>query len=268
MNLQEILPDIFRIVVPFEDIYTTVFVIRTEEGFAVLDTATFDADMDNYLFPVLESLDVTQETLKYVIISHAHRDHAGGLGRFLEKYPETTVLARSEALQEKYKAFSVSVPEDGDVVLGCLRVVTIPGHAPDCIAIYDGRSRTLLSADCLQLYGIYGCGKWGSNIRFPQAYFPAIKKVRAMDVENIVAAHKFHPCDYAAFGREQAAWYLRECEIPLERIAEDIRSHPEWDDAQIAENYTNSNQLPTLARVIVTAVREAMDAGTVPELKR
>lgn len=266
MNIQNITDDSYRIVIPFLDIYTTVFILKTPDGVAVFDTATYDTDMDQYLFPALKELGVEKDQLKYVFISHNHRDHAGGLARFMEEYPATTIVARSDSIMEKYTANRVTAPEDGDLFLGCLRVVTIPGHTMDALAVYDIRSKTLFSGDCLQAYGIYGSGKWASNIRFPQEYFPAIEKVRGMEIETIVAAHNYHPCDYMATGKEQVARYLRECEIPLERIAEEIRRHPDWQDGEIAEYYTNTYRLPTLARVVVTAVREAMDVGNIAGL--
>ena len=44
-TITEIRPDIFRLTIPFEDIYTTVFFIRTAAGYLLFDTATYDSDI-------------------------------------------------------------------------------------------------------------------------------------------------------------------------------------------------------------------------------
>ena len=48
-------PHIHRLEVPFLDIYTTVFLVETEEGIVVFDTATYPEDMDTYLVPALRA---------------------------------------------------------------------------------------------------------------------------------------------------------------------------------------------------------------------
>lgn len=249
----EIVRNILRIVIPFEDIFTTVFLVRTEQGVLLFDTATFPRDMDEYVFPVLDRLG---EAPKCVFISHNHRDHAGGLQRVLEKYPGVPVASRSGALAEKFP--SVFAPCDGDVLLGCLRVVEIPGHTMDSMGLLDERTGTLLTGDSLQLYGIFGSGNWGANIRFPQEHAAAIEKIRKMDVNAIVASHDYHPCGHIARGEAEIDRYLRSCLMPLEEIRALIAEHPEMDDAAIANLYNHARSLPTLGAHVVGACRNAV----------
>lgn len=163
------MPDyIKRLVLPYKDIFTTVYLIKTPKGAILFDAASYDEDIDNAIIPFLAENDVTTKTLKYVFISHNHRDHAGGLKRFMQIYPDTCIVSRSDALAENYKAYQVYSPKDGDLLLDTLQVVTIPGHTHDSAALLDTRTKTLITGDSLQLYGIVGSEDWACNITLYQ----------------------------------------------------------------------------------------------------
>ena len=55
LDITAITPEIHRVVVPFLDIFTTVFVVRTPAGALLFDTATYPEDADNYPSPRLMS---------------------------------------------------------------------------------------------------------------------------------------------------------------------------------------------------------------------
>jgi hydroxyacylglutathione hydrolase len=262
-NLTEIVPNIYRLVIPFLDIYTTVFIIKTPDGAALFDTATYEGDMDKYVFPALIALGISPEMLRYVFISHNHRDHAGGLNRLIRKFSQTCIVTRSNTLKEKYRTCSIIIPEDGDMFSDCLRIVSMPGHSLDCMGIFDIRTKTLLSGDCLQLYGIYGSGKWGSNISFPDKYLAVIDKLTNMDIDTIIASHNYYPCNYIARGKTETSRYLRECVDSLYRMKDAINENCHLDDETIARQYTEEYRLPTVAKHVVTAIREALDTGKI-----
>lgn len=88
-NITKINENLYRLEIPYKDIYTTVYLIKTDEGFLLFDAASYDEDIDNYIVPFLNEYNVTGETLKYVFISHDHIDHSGGLKAFMKKYPKT-----------------------------------------------------------------------------------------------------------------------------------------------------------------------------------
>ena len=46
--------DVLQIIIPYKDIDTTVYVLRSPEGLILFDTAGSDADMDEYLLPLME----------------------------------------------------------------------------------------------------------------------------------------------------------------------------------------------------------------------
>ena len=114
MEIIKINENIHKITIPYKDIFTTVLTVKTPDGVLVFDAASYDEDVDNYILPMLDELKIIKEDVKYIFISHNHKDHAGALKRLLEVLPLATVLSRSEALKETYADYSVNMPDDGD----------------------------------------------------------------------------------------------------------------------------------------------------------
>ena len=86
---------IYRLRVPFEDLYTSVFLIRTEQGDALVDSGTYPSDVTEYILPALQEFGLRLADVRYLIFTHQHGDHTGG---------KTTLLALAptiEVVQEK-----------------------------------------------------------------------------------------------------------------------------------------------------------------------
>lgn len=253
---------IHYITLPYKDIFTTVYVLRTDHGAVLFDAASYDSDMDELVVPFLKELGITSEELKYVFISHNHKDHSGGLERFMALYPNTCIVSRSETLREKYARYDFCFPEEGDKLLDTFRVVTIPGHTIDSSALLDERTMTLITGDCLQQYGIRGSGDWASNISYPAAHLAAIEKVRTLGAKQIVTAHDYVPYGFRA-ECDCVSKMLDACVAPLLRLKALIREYPEENDEQIRHRFSDfENQLTINARV-VAAMRSAIADGTV-----
>ena len=255
-SLTLVTSDIYRLTVPFLDIYTTVFFVRTPHGWVLIDTATYPDDMDLYIFPAMAELGITADTLTHAVITHAHRDHAGGLGRLPEVHPHITVLSRSETLRQQYPDAAFSVPQDGDSLAEVLRIVTVPGHAPDALSVYDTRTKVLLTGDCLQAYGIYGSGRWGANISRPTDHRAALEKLRTMDIATLIASHEYHPVGYEAHGAAEVRRYIDTCEEALTFIRDFIRAHPTLSDEECAARYNAETKMPTLGAHVIKGIRE------------
>ncbi len=248
--------NIHRLVIPYKDIFTTVYVIKTPIGAMLFDTATTDEDAKGYIIPFLEKLGITPDNLKYIFISHNHRDHAGSLRYLMKNYPESIALSNSPDIMKNLGEDRVIMPKDDDVFLDFLKPVSIPGHTLDSCAVLDMRTNTLVSGDCLQVYGICGSGLWGANIRFPSLYLEAIEKVRRLNVQNILSAHDYYPCGYMAQGADEVKTFLDYCTEPMGKIKEMILKNPHKTDEEIANLYNSNNDLPTLGAHVVCAVRE------------
>ena len=262
-SLTEIVPHIHRLTIPFENIYTTVFIIRTPDGAVLLDTATYESDVDAYIQPALRNLGVSKESLRYIVLSHSHRDHAGGLERLMEFFPEACIVSSSLPLREGFPRCRTASPEVQPLLLGCLRLISIPGHAPDCLALLDQRTLTLLTGDSLQLYGIYGSGKWGANISRPAEHLQAVETLRLLDISSLIASHDYHPCGYIARGAEEIGRYLDECGAALRFVHSFLLNHADLDDQSAADSYNRLTGLPAIGAHVVTAVRAAAKDGVI-----
>lgn len=255
-NLFKINENIYRLTIPFFDVYTTVYVVKTDCGALLFDTATYDSDAEDYILPFLKERGISEDELKYVFISHNHRDHSGGLKKIMENFPKATIISKSQKLKEEYSDYNVVAPEEGDVILEVLEIVPIMGHTSDSCAIYDKRTKTMITGDCLQLYGLYGEGKWGANISYIKEYLDAIDKLKKMDIKCILTAHDYHPLGYLYEGENIEKAYDN-CIAPLDEIKNLVLENPELNDEEICGIY-NSSGNPVIGTHVVTAVRNNM----------
>ena len=76
------------------------------------------------------------------------------------------------------------------------------------MAFLDLPTGTLLSGDCLQLFGV---GKYRSGIGYPYLYRRSVERLRGMELSQIVAAHEYDPLGSIARGKEEIEAYLSPC---------------------------------------------------------
>lgn len=257
-NITRITPDIIRLTVPYKEIYTTVCIIRTPRGSVLFDTASYAADVPEYILPTLKTLQV--HDLKYIVISHNHGDHAGGLEQLAIHFPEVRIVSLHEAISQKY-GNRVLIPKDGEILLDVLSVIAMPGHTADAIGLLDSRTGTLISGDSLQVYGIYGSGKWGANIKLPIPHISALDKLHSLEISTILASHDYHPYGYIAQGKEAVASYINACKEALLGIKAFICAHPELDDTALESVYVAETGLPTIGSHVFLSIRDAMEKG-------
>jgi len=256
-GLSRVTPHIHRLVVPFLDIYTTVFFVETPEGAVLFDTATYPEDIDRFVLPAMKELGI--EKLAWVVISHNHRDHGGGLERIARLLPDTGIAAGSKDCGQRVPGRQIRVLKDGETLLGPLEAVAMPGHTADCVGILDRRTNTLLSGDGLQLWGIYGSGNWGANISLIPEHLALGKRLLEMAPETILAAHDYHPMGWMAQG-EQVEEYIRWCTRALEHIWEYARQYPDMEPEALADQFNGQSGLPKVGAHIFRAVRAAFQA--------
>ena len=251
--------NIKRLIIPYKDIFTTVYAVITDEGVLVFDSASYEEDIEKSIVPFFDELGINADSIKYVFISHNHRDHAGGLETFMKSFPDACIVTRSPSLAEKFSEYKVICPDDGDVLLNNLEIISVPGHTEDSAAIFDSRTKTLISGDRLQLYGIFGSGAWGANIGLPAEHIEAVNKLKKMDIECILTAHDYHPYGYIYKGKEAALKALDACIAPLEEIREMIINNPSLNDEEVRKLY-NEKGYPTLNPKVIPAIRAMNEA--------
>jgi metallo-beta-lactamase class B len=76
--------------VGFEQIGT--WTLRTSDGLILFDTLNNPIEAETVLEPGLRKLGLNPADIRYIILSHGHRDHYGGATYFQQKYPSARVM--------------------------------------------------------------------------------------------------------------------------------------------------------------------------------
>ena len=187
---------IYRLKVPFEDLYTSVFLIESESGVILMDCATTAKDVDTYILPALGEMGYTPADVWAIVLSHRHSDHAGGLARLLAHAPQMKVVEGEEKLTESLLTYPMA------------------GHCKDCIGVLDLCTHTLLSGDGLQGEGV---GKYRCGVDDDGAYLQTLARVEQDErIERILFSHAYEPwyCD-AISGRSAVLQCVADCRIAL-----------------------------------------------------
>jgi len=193
MKFEREVGNIYRLKVPFDNIYTSVFLIKTERGNVLVDCATTKQDVDEWIVPALSEIRLSITDIKYLVLTHKHRDHAGGKERLLELNPRLEIIDRLR-----------------DDFANGLTTYEMKGHTLDCIGILDMQSSTLISGDGLQGYGVE---KYRCSLKSNEEYIKTIEKIRQdKRIKNILFSHAYEPwCKDVAFGREEVERCLLDC---------------------------------------------------------
>lgn len=180
--------------------------VITDEKIAVTDTvdAAFCNEWLNNISEVLNG-----RNPDYLIVQHMEPDHSANIIDFIEKYPETTVVANTKAFDMMENFFDASViknrlvVKDGDTL--CLGTHTLTFvfapmvHWPEVMVTYDAHDKVLFSADAFGKFGAldtdedWACearryyigivGKYGVQVQ------SLLKKAKALDIEKICPLH-------------------------------------------------------------------------------
>lgn len=244
----EIAPDIYRLRVPFEDIYTSVFAVRTAHGDALIDSATTVSDVETIICPAIAKLGLKPA---WILLSHSHGDHAGGVPALAARFPNAQIGLADEKWALAHPTLPTHLLRDGESVLQTLKFFHLPGHAPDASGIWDERSRSLISGDCVQLNGV---GRYGTGICDCGAYLHTLDRIRAFAPDRLIPSHSYVPLGDIAVGKPAIDHYLDESHASIQRIAAFIRSIP--DDSAAAAAYCAAHpELPPISAGNVRAIR-------------
>ena len=132
---------------------------NTKKAF-IIDPGDYSPELD-------KTIESEGLSLEYIILTHGHGDHIGGLDKFLELHPEAKLAAgEAEAplLSSAKLNFTAAIVgreiettpdlflKDGDELdVGGLKlkIIETPGHTPGGISIYIEKEGVLFSGDTL-----------------------------------------------------------------------------------------------------------------------
>ncbi len=234
--LYKVNDNIFKLEVPFSGIYTSVFFVKVDGGYVTVDTGSNANDVNNYVVPAMGELGITLDSIKGILLTHTHGDHAGGLAALAPLCPNAVVYGVRDSNASAGSNAYVGV-SDGDVIADIIKVVTIKGHDTDTCGYLDTRSKTLISGDSIQIHGI---ASWGCQVRHIDDYFASMRKLQEMDIENILISHAYCPSGAFAFGAEASQKYISDSIDALEVLmtfTEGLYSTGVTDAGEIQSQY-------------------------------
>ncbi|MCI8387376.1 MAG: MBL fold metallo-hydrolase [Clostridiales bacterium] len=251
---EQIATDIYRLCIPFEDNYTSSFALIEGDSCIIIDSGSnasdeaMDDDSRTYLIPAIEQAGFKPTML---ICSHLHSDHSGGMMALIEAYPEAEVcLMQPDYSFGNTRTHTLS---DGELLYGRYQVLNLKGHTDDSIAVFDLRTKTLLTFDCIQLCGV---SRYGTGISDSAAYRKSLKRVGNMDIDLLVTSHPYYPLGYIAVGKSEIERYLTESESALDRIIAFASAHTNLSPDEIARRFNAAH--PDLPPIPSSTVRSLL----------
>ncbi len=157
LSFCEEVPGIYRLRVPFEAIYTSVFFILQKGERILVDCASSADDVDGHILPALKAMGVAPTDLDKLVLTHQHEDHAGGLLRIGAHSPQIKVVL------------------DEQVLCDGIFTYPMPGPTKDCMGVMDLRSGTLISGDGLQGAGV---DRYPCTLQDREGYIETLEKIR------------------------------------------------------------------------------------------
>ena len=183
---------IYRLKVPFDDLYTSVFLVKAEGKNILIDCATTEEDVVEYIVPALKSAGIEIGDIDILVVTHDHEDHSGGLPYVLALAPEIEVVTDARTLAKGVSTYP------------------LPGHERNFVGVLDERTHTLISGDGLQGAGV---GKYRCYLADKEAYLKTITALQEDErIENLIFSHAYEPWyeDHIS-GRENVLDCLKTC---------------------------------------------------------
>ncbi|WP_050608196.1 MBL fold metallo-hydrolase [Clostridium niameyense] len=161
-----------------------VWVIKTSEGIILIDSMWSNGDAQ-LIINDMKKLNLNPHEIKYIIITHGHRDHYGGAQFIKDNYKAKIIMSEtdynfmnaSNSRENRYKSPSCSVDiiiKDGEKIqLGhtTVTIVETPGHTPGCVS---------LIFPVKQHGKIYNVAQWG-GLGIPNNLEEKIKYRKSID---------------------------------------------------------------------------------------
>lgn len=250
---------IYRLKVPFENIYTSVFLVEYEDGYMLVDCATTASDAE-LILSAIDNEKIDRSHITHILLTHVHGDHAGGFRYLLPYLPNATVCAGSRYAADRLGLERFLLLSDGQSVADGIEAVTLPGHSSDSVGYLDTESMILITGDAVQLCGV---GRYGCGVGDIDAYLASLDKIEEMELDRIIASHDYYPYGAVAEGREDINRYLSDSRAYAEYILRECKANAEKgvvDSYDVCDliRAKNAEADPSIPPLQVSTVAECM----------
>ena len=180
---------------------SNIYLVLGSKGTALIDTGT-GFESDTVVKRVTDALD--GRSLDYVILTHRHYDHVGGMTGILSRFKPKIYAGRLDAqpLREGDSESTLGTkfggkisPMDvidfnegdsidlGDHVLTCIET---PGHTIGSICIIDETTKSLFSGDTFMVGNV---GNYSHPTGSAEALIDSLNKLRDIDFDGLYPGH-------------------------------------------------------------------------------
>jgi len=143
-----------------------------------------------HLDAIAAALDERGARLDLVLVTHGHRDHAGGAPALAARY--SSAIFAKHLWPEEDERFAVAwrTLSEGDVVPAggeALTVLHTPGHSPDHLAFWHEPTRTLFTGDLVvRGSSVMIHSSRGGNLG---EYLASLERLLALEPKRLLPAH-------------------------------------------------------------------------------
>lgn len=232
--------------------YVAQYIIKTTDGFVVVDAGNTATEMQTYNLPALQSLGLTANyPVKEIFLTHGHGDHDGGAQWMLDNLKARSWLGSADANNKTYNPKSINSsnlsPQKVSIGGKEFTLLATPGHTPGStsavltvkdngkdvrVLINGGQSMTSSVPDVAQyldsIERTYSLAKEMkvSGVMTPHIYWDGTM----LKVDEIIAKGRSNPGQFI-FGEQTVLRQLavaRECSAAWLTRLDATRSLPIW----------------------------------------
>lgn len=253
MGFKAVSDAIYRLDIECGEILTSVFAFENRGHWFIMDFGVSDENAKEAIIPEIEASKINPE---YLVCSHTHFDHRGGISAVSEHFPEAEIILFDKGF--KLDGHKITYAEDGQMLFGRYKILNLKGHTEDGLGILDTESNVLVSGDALQMYGI---GNYGTSIDNPTGYIDMLKRVRNINPRAVLSSHFYYPHGISAFGQEEVDNFINACLEAYMLQIDAVKKSKSRDPQVIAAKFRSCHpDLPVVDAWTFEHILKAIDA--------